>query len=243
MALDLVDYDGKARSAVRTFWAAREAAGRVQRESGNVDQGERAGVTAGKNMNGFIRLIRDVVRLHEQDPTTSSTTGESGRAWSPAWPEVLQRALFQADAEFPNEARVLVLSETLALQRRRPVDPGREFDPRRADCGVDDVGTTVDGDLQPSLVSACLCHHSPAKNDKVREPGDWRRSTTRPVPATGGLEEFYRPPVSRFMATRICSGPPPAERPGLEVPALPMDLSSAPCRSAAPSKSRAAASS
>ncbi len=32
-----------------------------QIESGRYDQGERAGVTAGKNMDGFIALIRDIV--------------------------------------------------------------------------------------------------------------------------------------------------------------------------------------
>ena len=53
MALDLVDYELKSRKAVKTFWDNREAAKNKQVISGGVDQGERAGVTAGKNMDGF----------------------------------------------------------------------------------------------------------------------------------------------------------------------------------------------
>jgi hypothetical protein len=64
MALDLVDYERKAREAVRAFWGNREAAHRKQIESGKADQGERAGVTAGKNMDGFIALVSDLVRAN-----------------------------------------------------------------------------------------------------------------------------------------------------------------------------------
>jgi Restriction endonuclease XhoI len=35
-----------------------------QKELGREDQGERAGVTAGKNMDGFIALIQDVIRAN-----------------------------------------------------------------------------------------------------------------------------------------------------------------------------------
>ena len=64
MALDLVDYERKAREAVRAFWGNREAARQKQIESGKADQGERAGVTAGKNMDGFIALVLDIVRAN-----------------------------------------------------------------------------------------------------------------------------------------------------------------------------------
>ncbi|WP_017326686.1 PaeR7I family type II restriction endonuclease [Synechococcus sp. PCC 7336] len=62
MALDLVDYERKAQAAVMTFWRSREVAKQKQLDSGKADRGERAGVTAGKNMNGFIELIVDLVR-------------------------------------------------------------------------------------------------------------------------------------------------------------------------------------
>ena len=64
MALDLVDYERKAHEAVKAFWGNREAAKQKQIESEKADQGERAGVTAGKNMDGFIALILDIVRAN-----------------------------------------------------------------------------------------------------------------------------------------------------------------------------------
>lgn len=64
MALDLVDYENKARQAVMAFWGNREAAKKRQIETGRTDQGERAGVTDGKNMDGFVDLILDVVRAN-----------------------------------------------------------------------------------------------------------------------------------------------------------------------------------
>lgn len=64
MAIDLADYERKAREAVQAFWGNREAARRKQIESGKADQGERAGVTAGKNMDGFIALVLDIVRAN-----------------------------------------------------------------------------------------------------------------------------------------------------------------------------------
>ena len=61
MALDLVDYEQKARKAVKAFWKKRKAATQKQIESGKADQGERAGVTSGKNMDGFVALVVDIV--------------------------------------------------------------------------------------------------------------------------------------------------------------------------------------
>lgn len=46
------------------FWGNREKARQKQIEAGTVDQGERAGVTAGKNMDGFIALIIDLVKAN-----------------------------------------------------------------------------------------------------------------------------------------------------------------------------------
>ena len=62
MALDLADYQTQARDAVMGFWGNREKARQKQIEAGVVDQGERAGVTGGKNMDGFTALIIDLVR-------------------------------------------------------------------------------------------------------------------------------------------------------------------------------------
>ena len=64
MPLDLVDYERKAREAVMAFWGNREKAKQKQIEAGTVDQGERAGVTGGKNMDGFIALVIDLVKAN-----------------------------------------------------------------------------------------------------------------------------------------------------------------------------------
>ena len=64
MTLDLVDYQQKAHEAVKAFWGNRAAARQKQIESGKADQGERAGVTAGKNMDEFLALVLDIVRAN-----------------------------------------------------------------------------------------------------------------------------------------------------------------------------------
>lgn len=64
MALDLVDYESKAQQAVKTFWKKRKAARNKQIKSGKTDQGERAGVTSGKNMDRFMDLVLDIVRAN-----------------------------------------------------------------------------------------------------------------------------------------------------------------------------------
>lgn len=64
MAIDLANYEQKAREAVQAFWGNREQARQKQLEAGNADQGERAGVTAGKNMDGFVALVMEIVRAN-----------------------------------------------------------------------------------------------------------------------------------------------------------------------------------
>lgn len=46
------------------FWGNREKAKQKQIEAGTVDQGERGGVTGGKNMDGFIALVIDIVKAN-----------------------------------------------------------------------------------------------------------------------------------------------------------------------------------
>jgi type II restriction enzyme len=61
MSLNLADYEPKAREAIKAFWGNREAARQKQIEVGKQDQGNRAAVTAGKNMDGFIALMLDLI--------------------------------------------------------------------------------------------------------------------------------------------------------------------------------------
>lgn len=62
MALNLADYQKKVQRAIKAFWKSREASRKKQIDSGKADQGERSGVTSGKNMDGFIDLVIDLVR-------------------------------------------------------------------------------------------------------------------------------------------------------------------------------------
>lgn len=62
--LDLADYERKAHDSIMAFWGNREKARQKQIEAGTVDQGERAGVTAGKNMDGFVALVIDIIRAN-----------------------------------------------------------------------------------------------------------------------------------------------------------------------------------
>ena len=64
MTLDLANYEAQAHEAVMAFWGNRDKARQKQLEAGNVDIGERAGVTAGKNMDGFVALIIDLVKAN-----------------------------------------------------------------------------------------------------------------------------------------------------------------------------------
>ncbi len=64
MALNLCDFEQKTQAAIKTFWQTREDAKEKQKQSGKSDQGERAGVTGGKNMDGFADLVIDLVRAN-----------------------------------------------------------------------------------------------------------------------------------------------------------------------------------
>ena len=62
MALNLANYEKQTKEAMKAFWGNRAAAKEKQIALGKADQGERAGVTSGKNMDGFALLVVDLVR-------------------------------------------------------------------------------------------------------------------------------------------------------------------------------------
>lgn len=62
MALELGNYEENVRNAVSRFWKTRDLARQRQQDSGTIDQGERAGVTSGKNMDGFVDLVEGIVK-------------------------------------------------------------------------------------------------------------------------------------------------------------------------------------
>ncbi|MCL2735713.1 MAG: PaeR7I family type II restriction endonuclease [Propionibacteriaceae bacterium] len=64
MSLALEPFETGAPAAVRHFWESRAIATSRQQASGHADHGERAGVTAGKNMDGFIDMFAALARAN-----------------------------------------------------------------------------------------------------------------------------------------------------------------------------------
>lgn len=60
MPLNLCDYEVKAHEAIKRFWQSRVDATQKQQALGRTDQGERTGVTGGKNLDGFAELVIDL---------------------------------------------------------------------------------------------------------------------------------------------------------------------------------------
>ncbi|MFN7841002.1 MAG: PaeR7I family type II restriction endonuclease [Pirellula sp.] len=74
MTLNLVNYEKRARESVKAFWGNRAAARQKQIDAGKADQGERGAVTAGKNMDGFISLVIDLVKANGLKDATIQTS-------------------------------------------------------------------------------------------------------------------------------------------------------------------------
>lgn len=62
--LNLADYENKTRKALAAFWKSRNEATLNNAAAARTDRGERASVTAGKNMDEFVGLIADIVRAN-----------------------------------------------------------------------------------------------------------------------------------------------------------------------------------
>jgi hypothetical protein len=60
----LTPFEIGAELAVQHFWETRALAARRQGQRGSADQGERAGVTAGHNMDGFANLFAEIARAN-----------------------------------------------------------------------------------------------------------------------------------------------------------------------------------
>ncbi len=55
------DLDAGVRDAVRHFWQTRQQQSTRQGDAGQRDRGARGAVTGGKQMDGFVRLVRDLL--------------------------------------------------------------------------------------------------------------------------------------------------------------------------------------
>lgn len=75
MDLKIPDLEKRTREAVSLFWKSRLLAAQNQQVGGKIDQGGRSAVTAGKNLDGFVQLIKALVvenGLPESDVITNS---------------------------------------------------------------------------------------------------------------------------------------------------------------------------
>ncbi len=61
MAVDITALGQRMPKAVRYFWRSRLLATERQKKRGTVDHGGRSGVTAGRNLDGFIAMARQVM--------------------------------------------------------------------------------------------------------------------------------------------------------------------------------------
>lgn len=61
MPINIPDIKERTKEAVSLFWKTRQQAVLNQQSHGHIDQGGRSAVTAGKNLDGFINLIKTVV--------------------------------------------------------------------------------------------------------------------------------------------------------------------------------------
>ena len=73
MPLDLVNFEDRARAAVRHFWANRLKT--PDPGATPTQGGTRAGVLAGKNLDGFLELIAELVRRNGLPDATLYTSG------------------------------------------------------------------------------------------------------------------------------------------------------------------------
>jgi type II restriction enzyme len=64
VTLNLANFEYLAREAVKAFWTGRTAGIQRQIDSGIVGQGARGGVVDGKNMDGFLLLIQEIVKAN-----------------------------------------------------------------------------------------------------------------------------------------------------------------------------------
>jgi len=77
MGVDLSAVDRLMPKAVRHFWKARTIAAVSQKNRGVADQGNRSGVTAGKNLDGFVAMVREIIVSNGISKTDIYTSGRA----------------------------------------------------------------------------------------------------------------------------------------------------------------------
>lgn len=77
MAVDISALDRTLPKAIKHFWKARVAAAKSQKKRGGADQGNRGSVTAGKNMDGFVAMVRELILDNGIDKKDVYCTGRT----------------------------------------------------------------------------------------------------------------------------------------------------------------------
>ena len=75
MSINLEPFETGMPTALRHFWRARKQASKAQKKRGASDQGGRSSVTAGKNMDGFIKMVERLIRANGIDDCEIHTKG------------------------------------------------------------------------------------------------------------------------------------------------------------------------
>jgi len=76
--LTLTAYKDLTPAAIKLFWSSRKSASEAQKARGISDQGNRSGVTSGKNMDGFVRMVRRLIIDNGVPDLEVLTDGKSG---------------------------------------------------------------------------------------------------------------------------------------------------------------------
>lgn len=61
MAINLSTFEQDAKNAIKVFWSTREASMLQNEEGDRTDHGTRGAVTAGKNMDGFAEMMKNLI--------------------------------------------------------------------------------------------------------------------------------------------------------------------------------------
>jgi len=80
MSVDLSALDRMMSRAVKHFWKARKRAASSQRKRGGADKGNRGAVTAGKNLDGFVAMVRQIIIDNGLPKAEVYTTGRGDLA-------------------------------------------------------------------------------------------------------------------------------------------------------------------
>lgn len=75
-------YEAELRHAIRRFWSTRQSQSKKQTSGPTADQGGRSAVTGGKQMDGFVSLVRGIL-LREGVPESCISTDK--RIELPGW--------------------------------------------------------------------------------------------------------------------------------------------------------------